>query len=365
MSTRNAIPTPPSLSLNKNQEPLGNSQDISALLAQIQKGKVLKKTVTNDRSAPIIRNVCSREIQNKIVPGTSNLNFSASNQPKQPPGIQKLPDLFSNGIPKLKHREGGVNTGAISTSDSVNSQNKSFSPGRKYSTTQVLPPKTSLPETSFPSKNNISSRSVPDLPETSYRKTSPVILSRPNHLPPPIPGTSSLSAKKTNTLSTSSALPPPPPPLPPTRNVSLPTSMLMNSLHPPPPPPPPPPLVTTNKLNTRPPPPPPPPPPPSSSAPQPPLLAPSSNVSRNPSFHSASSAFQRSASKLQKPYVPLDPKPYIGPGIKPKNTNILIDDSRWKFKNEDEFPIPRVFTGEQKIFKSGRQGGSTVPLNLD
>jgi hypothetical protein len=44
---------------------------------------------------------------------------------------------------------------------------------------------------------------------------------------------------------------------------------------------------------------------------------------------------------------------------------ILVDDSRWKFKDEDMLPNPRPYKGIIKEYKSGRRGGSTVPLDLD
>ncbi|KAG5440425.1 hypothetical protein PCK2_000558 [Pneumocystis canis] len=348
MSARNVKSVPPVLPSNKNGTMSGNTQDISALLNQIQKGKTLKKTITNDRSAPIIRNTHSHEISNKV----------ASNPVKQQPAISKLSELFVDGIPKLKHREGGVNTGAITTKNTENSQkNKNFPSKKPFVVSQVPPiPTTHSTETSFP-KNSISSRSVSDSPERSYRKTNSTILVQPNHLPPPIPRTASLSTKKIDTQIQAPSIPLPPPP-PPTRNISLPASVPITSI----PPPPPPPLsqsTTSNKVNIRPPPPPP---------PQllPPFVA--ANMVKESSFEQTSSAFssQKSAAKLQKPYISSSSsKLYTGPGIKPSNANILIDDSRWKFKNEDEFPVPRTFSGDQKIFKSGRLGGSTVPLNLD
>lgn len=191
--------------------------------------------------------------------------------------------------------------------------------------------------------NSTSSRSVSDSQKTTCKKTSSTILTRPICVPPPIPRTISMSApKKTDTQGFS--IPP---------------------LAPPPPPPPPPPPVSSsmavNRTNMRPPPPPPPPPSHLSSS----MAA---NTAKEASFYRSSSVLssQGSLSRQNKPYVSLNfNKLYTGPGIKPSNINIMIDDSRWKFKNEDEFPAPRTFSGEQKIFKSGRQGGSTVPLILD
>jgi len=47
--------------------------------------------------------------------------------------------------------------------------------------------------------------------------------------------------------------------------------------------------------------------------------------------------------------------------IKKKKTE--IDDSRWKFKREEDLPEPRPFTGVRKVYRSGR--GSSVPLDFE
>lgn len=39
-----------------------------------------------------------------------------------------------------------------------------------------------------------------------------------------------------------------------------------------------------------------------------------------------------------------------------------VQDSRWKFVNEDMFPKPRDFVGGPKRYRAGR--GSSVPLDL-
>ena len=44
---------------------------------------------------------------------------------------------------------------------------------------------------------------------------------------------------------------------------------------------------------------------------------------------------------------------------------IIVDDSRWKFKDDDMLPNPRPYKGIVKDYKSGRKGGSTVPLDLN
>ncbi|KAF4464091.1 hypothetical protein FALBO_9057, partial [Fusarium albosuccineum] len=44
------------------------------------------------------------------------------------------------------------------------------------------------------------------------------------------------------------------------------------------------------------------------------------------------------------------------------NTRVVIDDSRWHFKDEDAFPKPRDFVGGTRKYRAGR--GSSVPLDL-
>jgi hypothetical protein len=44
--------------------------------------------------------------------------------------------------------------------------------------------------------------------------------------------------------------------------------------------------------------------------------------------------------------------------------NSIVNDSRWKFKDDGMLPHPRPYSGIIKDYKSGRRGGSTVPLDL-
>ena len=107
-----------------------------ALLSDISKGKQLKKAVTNDRSAPIIGKVSGASAPSPLgsapaVPGMAkapgglappvpggNRGRSNSDQSSgdsgaitgsgQPP---QLAGLFAGGMPKLKKRGGGIDTG--------------------------------------------------------------------------------------------------------------------------------------------------------------------------------------------------------------------------------------------------------------
>lgn len=69
----------------------------SALLKSIQKGTQLKKTVTNDKSAPLIGKTSSASNNNNNgTSNTSNFSLPANN------GMPGLGGLFANGMPKLR-----------------------------------------------------------------------------------------------------------------------------------------------------------------------------------------------------------------------------------------------------------------------
>ena len=43
-------------------------------------------------------------------------------------------------------------------------------------------------------------------------------------------------------------------------------------------------------------------------------------------------------------------------------SKLVINDSRFRFQNDDQLPAPRAFSGSQKRYRAGR--GSSVPLDL-
>ena len=99
----------------------GGAPDRGALLQSIQQGKKLKKTVTNDRSAPQV----GGKARSPTSPQNSHHDVNDSNGRGGPPRAQngggnsnssgsRLPGiggLFVDGIPKLKKTQGGVHTG--------------------------------------------------------------------------------------------------------------------------------------------------------------------------------------------------------------------------------------------------------------
>ncbi|KAG0374509.1 hypothetical protein BGX24_010316 [Mortierella sp. AD032] len=90
------------------------SKDRSALLSQIQSGTRLKKADTNDRSAPSVATPKSSIGGAGVVPrppaisGNSAPVASTGAGSAAPP---QLGGLFAGGMPKLKSRSGGLDTG--------------------------------------------------------------------------------------------------------------------------------------------------------------------------------------------------------------------------------------------------------------
>ncbi|KAK9381481.1 uncharacterized protein V2V93DRAFT_369332 [Kockiozyma suomiensis] len=91
-----------------------------ALLGEIQRGKQLRKAVTNDRSAPSVSGgpvggASSGAGTSRPSAGAPPIpsSSSAGAAPSEPPvGNPMLAGLFAGGMPKLKSR-GGIVTGGI------------------------------------------------------------------------------------------------------------------------------------------------------------------------------------------------------------------------------------------------------------
>ncbi|CAG8781616.1 7151_t:CDS:10, partial [Gigaspora margarita] len=100
------IPIESSVS-SQPQTPMQSSGGRSALLSQIQQGKKLKPTKTNDRSSPLVAGRANTS------PSTTGPSSDASVPSAGPMGLGAL---FAGGIPKLQSR-GAVETGRSATED--------------------------------------------------------------------------------------------------------------------------------------------------------------------------------------------------------------------------------------------------------
>ncbi|KAF8867205.1 hypothetical protein BDZ45DRAFT_7007 [Acephala macrosclerotiorum] len=394
-----------------------------ALLSDITKGKALKKAVTNDRSAPVIGKTSGGSGAAPISgappvpgmlkpPGGGNRARSNSDQSsrdsggvtgmEQPP---QLAGIFAGGMPKLKKRGGGVDTGANRDSSSTSDPESSQSTAPKPPGMAAPRPPTAappLPGSSAPpipgTQNGGAPRFAPSI--ANLRKTGGPNVPRPSSSasmkgpPPPIgkkPPAPPPSFRKPSTPLApppppssappppSSAPPPPAAPPPPPSSAPRPPFGAPARSQPPPPPPTSPPSTNGASQSLAmqaairaagqaspsgaPPPPPSAPPPSAHRAPSPPSSAPPPPSSRPP--------------QVQAPVRPmLDPSAYTlsSNGTLPKgpsahrnseasrNSRVEINDSRWKFQDESQLPKPRDFHGGPKRYRAGR--GSSVPLDL-
>ena len=87
----------------------GGGGDRSALLKSIQKGAQLKKTVTNDRSAPITGTV--KNSNNAAASAGSSQSSGGSGSGGFSGPLPGIGGLFAGGMPTLKKTSGGINTG--------------------------------------------------------------------------------------------------------------------------------------------------------------------------------------------------------------------------------------------------------------
>ncbi|KAI1450589.1 hypothetical protein F5Y02DRAFT_369376 [Annulohypoxylon stygium] len=459
-------PPPPPPPGGLPSRPQASGAGRGALLTDITKGRALKKTVTNDRSAPQVAGggssggggggppmggappipsfgrapaVPSGAPPVPGIPGhnraRSNSDFvgrdtSASSEP-----APQLAGLFAGGMPKLKKRGGGVDTGANQNasylSDSESSPKPPSAPRPPIGSAPAVPtlPGRAVPAPPMPGTH----ASIANLRKTNTdipRPISSASLSFSKGPPPPIgkkppppPGSrkpASLSAHPPHPPPLPGTHAPPAPPLPPTAAPAPPAP-------PPPPPsaapaPPPPPPVSAPAVPLAPPPPPaaaprppaaparsqPPPPPPTQAAPptaSPPNIAlqaamratanaasgrssptfsppppPSSSAPSQPPLTREPSTRTRTNSNLRSM---LDPSSYTlapngsnshskSPSPTPTGSGVtsprepreryIVQDSRWRFKDEAEFPKPRHFHGGPRKYRAGR--GSSVPLDL-
>ncbi|KAL7633568.1 UNVERIFIED_CONTAM: hypothetical protein RMT77_016101 [Armadillidium vulgare] len=122
----------------------GGALNRGALLASIEKGAKLKKTVTNDRSAPIVGGkVNSSSSSSALTPPTSNgpIHGTSSGVVMVNGGAPQLGGLFAGGMPKLRP------TGRVMTDATDSGQRSHYSGGGVGSPMTPVGKKPSAPPT--------------------------------------------------------------------------------------------------------------------------------------------------------------------------------------------------------------------------
>ncbi|KAF7142169.1 hypothetical protein CNMCM5793_008603 [Aspergillus hiratsukae] len=215
-------PPPPAGSL-PSRPAKGEAKDRSALLSDITKGTRLKKAVTNDRSAPLIsggvKSAAPPVAGAPPVPGmpkppsglappapsANRLRSSSESGGGGDSGTSTAPQLaglFAGGMPKLRSRGGGVDTGANRDSPYLSDSEASRAP---------RPPVASAPKPP-------GARPPPAPPSTESPPATPLNPLIANlRKPPPRPASRPSSTVSSSTsIKTTPDAPPPraPPPLP-------------------------------------------------------------------------------------------------------------------------------------------------------
>ncbi|KAK4132597.1 hypothetical protein BT67DRAFT_463641 [Trichocladium antarcticum] len=359
-----------------------------ALLSDIHKGRALKKTVTNDRSAPIVASGSSpggpgpSPLGAPPIPGApkapgglappvpglrARSNSDQGNRAQaDTSGIHSAPPplagLFAGGMPKLRKTGGGVDTGANQTASYLSDSEIAprSAPRPPFGAAPAIPGRPSLPPTasapslhphSIAARNNIANSDAPrPFSSASLKGRPPPIGKKP---PPPPPGSRKPSSSFRSAPRLPNAPAPPPPPFSPVIPIAAQAV-----------------LRAASNAGAPPAPPPPPPPPPPSDAPS----APASSLARSTSSTSGRASSMRS-SMLDPSSFTLAPNggaaaapnptrqpSTMGPGGGAGPARYVVQDPRFKFLGEENFPKPRGFVGGPRRYRAGR--GSSVPLDL-
>ncbi|SZF00228.1 unnamed protein product [Blumeria hordei] len=369
-------PPPPPPGNLPSRPTVGNR---NALLTDITKGKQLKKATTNDRSAPVVAKAQNTPGNNSLAPAPPVPGVPKASAPPIPDGNQaqsgrnkegrssggflgagntpNIGGLFAGGIPKLKKRNGGVDTGATNESTVAPNSEPSHAAAQKF--LPVTAPKQPSGPPPIPgTQNGTKSRFFAQNVE-SLRKVESNYLPQPTSVAP-------------------SKAPPPPvgkkPPAPPPVSRKQSRAQISNNISSAPPPAPPPPLPSTTPrplasvLRTSP-------------LPSQTSLPPTNAINQNLAMQAAiRAAGQAPPSITTQPPVHTSLKPASDNSFAPdpsveietdnesnnKNSNsrrIVINDSRWKFTDDSMLPKPRQFQGGPKKYRAGR--GSSVPLDIN
>ncbi|NWI20676.1 WIPF1 protein, partial [Crypturellus soui] len=221
-----APPPPPTLALANTEKPsLSRSEQAgrNALLSDITKGKKLKKTVTNDRSAPILdkpKGPAGGGGGFGGGGGGGGGGFGGGGGGFGGGGPPGLGGLFQAGMPKLR-------SAASRDADAGANRPPVLPPGGRSAAAKPFSPPSGPPRFSGPSSSQRSA--APELQRTRLPPPRPDFSSKPDGGPPPVPSTPRPIASSLHTrgsppvpgVSRQPSIGPTPPPFPGSRNAAF------------------------------------------------------------------------------------------------------------------------------------------------